>query len=1188
MRQAADPGAVLERYRRRFPELAETFGKLADAILMLQATPLRQAGAACTSSDEPPHPERFGPYKVLRSIGRGGMGEVFEAVEEPLGRHVAIKTLRRKAISPSLLLRFDRERRTLARLHHTNIVPIYATGSEGDLLYFAMPYLSGASLGQVIKTARSHESSGNGHASSSFEDLVREAHSRSQSASEQPAAAEQENRGAAEVPSGNQPSDTPSNTGATSITHHLSKAYIRSAVQVMATVAEGLHHAHEAGVIHRDLKPANIVVEADGHVWVLDFGLAALKTGQADGPFAFAIPASAAEPDLTLTAGPLGTPAYMAPEQHADGKRADARSDVWSLGATLYELLTLQRAFRHRKAVLETEPTPPRQLASAQDRDLEAVVLKALHKDPADRYPTAQALADDLNHWLRGEPVTAWPTHRLVRPAWRLWLWSKRNKGWAAAIALAVTGCLSLGIFAEVNRRYAEERAQAKERRLRLLDIQRVHLGDRSQGWSQAIWSQIKRMPWTPDERGAVQGLAVAALTGLDTRPDKDMPIYAQSMAFTPDGRLWMSNTGEGPRRWNPEADRLESWQLELDGPLAIRPDGSAWQLGPTYTEPDRPGRIPLDPRPNPTFPLQLLDVEHQVIARTFADPIDGGSRLLAWTLAPKGLHAAAAVVDRRERQHLVIWDADTGRLLRRVDCHTSPLSPALPGPGLAFAPDVSLLASWDGSGRVDLWNPADGEPVARFIARNPVHCVAFGPNLWLHETPRAATDRWLLAVGDADGSITLWNPGSRGVSHVMRGQAREILSVAFSPDGTVVAAAGRTSGGHLWDVATGRHLLGFAADDYSTSLAFSLDGTRLASSAWYPFLPPPDKLPRTTIVALDRGRGIRSLHGLPARVAKLVFSRDGKRVAALSFDWWAGVWERDTGRLLELVSVPRGQSADNADITLSPDGRRLAISAGNTATLWDIETGKVQRWTLPWALTEAVAFAGPDRLMLMRTEVRDGSRPPDSRAPSAQYPRVCVLRNLLGPKPAEPVKVISDFNWSVKEIEAAPDGMCFVIDGVAGPDQSNRMRLVRAYNSSGAFLTDLPTQMSAGDPSNDFRFDPTGKQLVFQTTQTPHQVLLEMPWGRYLGSVPVYAWGLAPGARLWAGREEGHQQFKLFDHSGKVLVHQLCGPIEHHNMPFSPDLDGRYLLWGSQSGLVSVADLVEVRRRLTEVGLGW
>ena len=276
---------------------AETLRKLAEAMAMLQATPLRHAGDAKAQQADVPLPERFGPYRVLRSIGRGGMGEVYEAIEEPLGRHVAIKTLRRQATCESLLRRFDRERRTLARLHHTNIVPIYATGSEGDLLYFAMPYLSGASLGQVIKTARSHELSGNGLSTSSFEDLVHEAHSKTQSASDQPAAPGSELPGS---PAGDAPSATVPSSG----THHLSKAYIRTAVQVMATVAEGLHHAHEAGVIHRDLKPANIIVEADGHAWVLDFGLAALKATSASAPLAFAVPLPPSESDATLTIGP--------------------------------------------------------------------------------------------------------------------------------------------------------------------------------------------------------------------------------------------------------------------------------------------------------------------------------------------------------------------------------------------------------------------------------------------------------------------------------------------------------------------------------------------------------------------------------------------------------------------------------------------------------------------------------------------------------------------------------------------------------------------------------------------------------------------------------------------------------------------------------------------------------------------
>ena len=228
------------------------------------------------------------------------MGEVYEAVEEPLARRVAVKTIRRSQSTSAIsLLRFDRERRTLAQLHHTNIVPIFATGCEGELLYFAMPYLSGASLGQVIKTALSRGSSGSTLSSSSFEQLLQEAHSRSQSASEdpaQPVATEPKPAAPGEV----QATDAGSPGRATSPASArdpavplLSKTYIRTAVAVMAAVAEGVHHAHEAGVVHRDLKPSNIMVETSGHAWVLDFGLASLKTATHEGvtaPLAFADP----------------------------------------------------------------------------------------------------------------------------------------------------------------------------------------------------------------------------------------------------------------------------------------------------------------------------------------------------------------------------------------------------------------------------------------------------------------------------------------------------------------------------------------------------------------------------------------------------------------------------------------------------------------------------------------------------------------------------------------------------------------------------------------------------------------------------------------------------------------------------------------------------------------------------------
>ena len=334
------------------------------------------------------------------------MGKLYEAEEDELHRVVAVKTIKfGRTADPHLLDRFDRERRTLARLHHTNIVPIYATGQEAQLLYFSMPRIHGPSLRALIKTASTWPSaSASPPSASTFEQLVNEA-----SAEE---VKEHASRAMTVVEGPRHPDVVESENGRPAPLH-VPRDYQRRVAALMADVAEAVHHAHQAGVIHRDLKPANILVERQGHPWVLDFGLAHFLGEVANSP------AIAESNGTTDPGGPtvgVGTPLYWAPEQVPPSRRPpdvdpppaiDHRTDVWGLGATLYELLTLRRPFARVEQILTEPPHPPRRIVASFPRELAAVCLKALEKDPEDRYPTAHALADDLHRWLEIRPTAA-------------------------------------------------------------------------------------------------------------------------------------------------------------------------------------------------------------------------------------------------------------------------------------------------------------------------------------------------------------------------------------------------------------------------------------------------------------------------------------------------------------------------------------------------------------------------------------------------------------------------------------------------------------------------------------------------------------------------------------------------------------------------------------------------------------
>jgi hypothetical protein len=319
----------------------------------------------------PETPVQLGDFRIVREIGRGGMGVVYEAEQLSLKRKVALKVLRFGAVAdPDVMQRFQREAETVARLHHTNIVPVFAVGCEHGVHYYAMQFIDGRSLAAVLQESRT---------------------------------AGQPFRPTAIAGWGCQ-------------------------------AAEALAYAHRQGVIHRDVKPSNLILEGQGTIWLTDFGLAKrLDTV-----------------NLTLSGILLGTPRYMSPEQASALKQAiDHRTDIYNLGATLYELATGRPVFDGDtpqaviSQILHAEPVAPRQLRPGLPRDLETIILKCLAKEPGHRYETAQALADDLQAFQEGRAIKARRANLIERSV--RWIRKQRKSGLVAAVAATVAVLLVAG-----------------------------------------------------------------------------------------------------------------------------------------------------------------------------------------------------------------------------------------------------------------------------------------------------------------------------------------------------------------------------------------------------------------------------------------------------------------------------------------------------------------------------------------------------------------------------------------------------------------------------------------------------------------------------------------------------------------------------------------------------------------------
>jgi len=392
---------------RRHPEHAEELRGLFPALRML--VDMSDPAAPVAAPRAAPLGGTLGDFRLLREVGRGGMGVVYEAEQISLGRRVALKVLPLAAtLDPRHLQRFQNEARAAASLRHEHIVPVFAVGSERGLHYYAMQFIDGRSLAETIRAMVA--------------------------------------------------GDPTADDRATTLASARTSNHIRHAAELGAQAAAALEHAHALGIVHRDIKPANLMTDGAGQLWITDFGLARTAneqnltlTGDIVGTLRYMSPEQAL----------------------AKHGLVDHRADVYGLAVTLYELLTLQPAIagNDREEILRRvafeEPPPPRRLNSALPRELETIVLKAMAKEPRHRYQSAEEFADDLRRFLADQPIQA----RRASASRKLGRWARRNPALSAmALALLVVFTVGNALVAWKWRGERVARRQAENARQQLRD----------------------------------------------------------------------------------------------------------------------------------------------------------------------------------------------------------------------------------------------------------------------------------------------------------------------------------------------------------------------------------------------------------------------------------------------------------------------------------------------------------------------------------------------------------------------------------------------------------------------------------------------------------------------------------------------------------------------------------------------